>query len=258
MEHSFIIVDQSHPHCTILTLDRPAKRNALNVELIDQVCAAIKQVESTTGQRAIIFKGAGNVFCAGLDLEEAQDPTLEERSAQSIAKLLTTIYDCPLVTIAAVHGVALAGGAGMMSACDLAIAETGTLLGLPETRRGLVAAQILPFVMPLLPRRLLHELILTGEPIEAHRAYDIGWINKVAKTYSALPDALKMAEIIFRGAPKATQHSKKLMQKLASLDVAEGLKIGLELHQAVRKGDEAQEGLKAFQEKRTPHWSTGP
>ncbi len=97
--------------------------------------------------------------------------SLEERSSNCIGRLLRTIHQCPLITIAAVHGAALAGGAGVMCACDLAIAESGTIFGFPETRRGLVAAQIMPFVMRLLSRRSLNELIFLGETIEAQTCY---------------------------------------------------------------------------------------
>lgn len=255
MDQSLVIVDNSHHNCTVLTLNRPAKRNALTIDLMEKLCAAIEEVQNLPGQRALILKGAGTVFCAGLDLAEAQDNSLEEHSSKSIAKLLKTIYECPLVTIAAVHGAALAGGAGIMCACDLAIAESGTLLGFPEERRGLAAAQIMPYILRLLPRRLLHELVLLGENIDAHRAYEIGLINKVAKTYSSLPDALRFVESIAKGGPQASRADKKLMQQLEPVDFSKGLKLGYELHREVRHSDEAKEGMQAFLEKRPPQWN---
>lgn len=255
VDYSLIIVDRNHGNCAILTLNRPAKRNALTIDLMEALCEAIKQIQNLPDQRAIILKGAGSVFCAGLDLAEAGDMSLEERSSKSLGKLLKTIYECPLVTIAAVHGAALAGGAGIMCACDLAIAESETIFGFPETRRGIVAAQIMPFVMRLLSRRTLHELMLLGENIDTQRAYEIGLINKVAKTYSSLPDALKFVESIAKGAPNATACAKKLMQQLEPVDFNTGLKLGLDLHREIRHSEESKEGMQAFLEKRPPKWS---
>lgn len=255
MDKSLILTDRSHKYCTILTLNRPAKRNALTIDLMDALCQAILDTQNLPDQRAIILKGAGSVFCAGLDLDEVQDLSLEERSSKTVARLLKTIDECPLITIATVHGAALAGGAGMMCACDLAVAESGAIFGFPEIWRGLVAAQIMPYVMRLLPRRLLHELIFLGETIDAQRAYEIGLINKVAKTYGSLPDALKYVECVAKGAPRATESAKKFMQELDSLSFDESLKLGFELHRDMRHSDESREGIKAFLEKRPPNWN---
>lgn len=254
MDKSLVLTDRSHKYCTLLTLNRPAKRNALTIDLMEVLCEAIIETQSLPEQRAIILKGAGPVFCAGLDLAEAEDLSLEERSSKSLGTLLKTIYECPLVTIASIHGAALAGGAGLMCACDLAIAETATIFGFPETRRGLVAAQIMPYIMRLLPRRLLYEMIYLGETIDTQRAYEIGLINKVAKTYSSLSDALKFVEAIAKGAPKATASAKKLMQQLEPVDFDKGLKLGFELHREIRHSDESKEGIQAFLEKRPPRW----
>lgn len=255
MNKSLILIDRSHPHCTVLTLNRPEKRNALSIELMQALCQAIIETQNWPEQRAIIIKGAGTVFCAGLDLGEAENVSLAEKSSATIGEMLKTIYTCPLVTIAAVHGAALAGGGGLMCACDLAIAESGTLFGLPETRRGLVAAQIMPYLMRLLPKRTLNELIFLGETLDITRAYDVGLINKIAKTYSALPDALKFVESIVKGAPQATTSAKKLIHQLELIDFEEGLKLGLELHRKIRQGEESKEGIQAFLEKRPPHWN---
>lgn len=254
MNDSFIITDRSHKYCTILTLNRPEKRNALTIDLMESLCSAILETQNLTEQRAIIFKGAGSVFCAGLDLEEAQDLTKEEQSAKSIGRLLKTIYECPLVTIAAIHGAALAGGAGIICACDLAIAESASIFGFPEVRRGLVAAQIMPYLFRLLPKRLLQELVFLGESIDAQKAHEIHLINKISKTYSSLADALKYVEAIVKGAPKAMRRAKKFMHDLESVDFEKSLKLGFELHREIRQHEESKEGMKAFLEKRPPHW----
>ncbi len=250
-----LTIDRSYPHCTVLILNRPNKRNALTIDLMNALSAAIEETQSLSEQRAIILKGAETVFCAGLDLSEAVDLSLEEPSSLGLGKLLKTIYECPLVTIAAVHGAALGGGAGIVCACDLAIAEPNTLFGFPETRRGLVPAQIMPFVIRMLPRRLLHELILLGDSIDSRRAYEIGLINKVTQPSSCLQEALKYVESLVKGAPRAASRVKKFIRQIDSVNMNESLKLGLALHREVRHCDESKEGMQAFLEKRAPSWS---
>lgn len=255
MDLPLVLVDRSHPSCTILTLNRPNKRNALTIQLMEELCQAIEESQNLKNQRAIILKGAGLVFCAGLDLAQAKDSSLEDKLGKSVGTLLKTIYECPIVTIAAVHGAALAGGAGVVCACDLVIGESGTLLGLPEIRRGLVAAQIMPFLMRLLPRRILYELIFLGESIDAQRAYEIHLFNKVTSKGESLSEALKFVEALSLGGPEATKSAKRLMQQLDLVDFKRGVELGFDLHQEMFKSQEAEEGTRAFLEKRSPNWS---
>ena len=144
-------VNKDHEGITLITLNRPEKRNALNIALMSCLCDAIDAAVNDSTQRVVVIKGEGDVFCAGLDLSEAQDPEKTEQSTYSVARMLTTIQKCPCATIAAVHGAVFAGGAGLMAACDFVVAEEMTLFGFPETRRGLIPAQ----VMALLMRQLM-------------------------------------------------------------------------------------------------------
>jgi methylglutaconyl-CoA hydratase len=251
MSESLVDIDRSHPHFTVLLLNRPSKRNALNIELMDQLIHAIEETQKLPNQRAIILKGAGAVFCAGLDLAEANDPMLEEASSKAIGRLFKTIDESPLVTIAAVHGAALAGGIGILCTCDLVVAESSTIFGLPETRRGLVAAQVMPYALRMIAKRFLAEMLLTGESVDVERAHEIGLVNKIVSTYSSLPEAIKFVDSILKGAPQATSMTKKLLRKPLPLLQEEYL----EVHRAARQGDEAKEGLKAYAEKRPPHWA---
>lgn len=255
MDEPLVIVDDSHSNCTILMLNRPLKRNALTIDLVDQLCRAIEQVPNNKSKRGIIFKGAGSAFCTGLDLNEAMNTALEEKSSNAIARLLRTIDQSPLVTIAVVHGTALAGGAGIVCACDLALAETETTFGFPEIRRGMVAAMVMPFILRLIPRRLVNQLLLTGETITTERAYEIGLINHISKTYSGIHDALKFVDMIVKGGPVATKKTKQLMKSLDALDINEALEKGLEIHRRTRQEEESKEGIAAFVEKRSPKWS---
>jgi len=124
-----VLEEHTQPGVTVLTLNRPEKRNALNIPLLEALCASVARASVREGQRVLIIRGAGPVFCAGLDLREAQDHELTVRSGDLVRAMLEGLYRCPCVTVAAVQGAALAGGAGLMAACDIAIAAMNTKLG---------------------------------------------------------------------------------------------------------------------------------
>src|SRR5687767_12083193 len=122
MPDSILQTDGSHPRAVTLTLNRPDRRNALSVELIEALTRAVNDAPSVAGRRAIIIRGGGPAFCAGLDFREAQDAAQSHRSAQALAGLYRAVCASPLVTIAAAHGGAFGGGAGLVAACDFAVA----------------------------------------------------------------------------------------------------------------------------------------
>src|SRR6266498_2340399 len=143
--NSFILTAREG-QVTTLTLNRPDKRNALNVELLEEFCAGIAAAESDASQRVLVLRGAGAVFCSGLDLAEAAQPERAIASAELVGKALRALATTRLITIAAVQGAAIAGGAGLMSACDFAVATRDAKFGYPEVRRGLVPALIMTFL----------------------------------------------------------------------------------------------------------------
>src|ERR1700750_3129011 len=130
------------PQVTVVTLNRPERRNALTIELLSELMAAIKIASDQPEERVIILRGSGAAFCTGLDLKEAADQTKAHATAEMVANTLITVSQTRLITIAAVHGAAVAGGAGIMSACDFAIAVKHTKFGYPEAKRGLVAGLV--------------------------------------------------------------------------------------------------------------------
>ncbi len=123
MSETLVKTEAVREAITVLTLNRPDKRNALNIALMDTLCDALEKLNRDASTRVVILQGAGPVFCAGLDLREAQDVSKAHESAELVAKLLLTVRQSTAVTIAAVHGAAIAGGAGLMSACDFAVAS---------------------------------------------------------------------------------------------------------------------------------------
>src|SRR6188472_337893 len=174
-----VLIEKQTPQITVLTLNRPERRNALTIELLSELNAAIKIASDQPQERVIILRGAGAAFCTGLDLKEAADQTKAHATAEMVANTLITISQTRLVTIAAVHGAAVAGGAGIMSACDFVVAAEGTKIGYPETRRGLVAGLVLTFLRRQLRERDIRELLLGAELIDAKRALEMGLVNRV-------------------------------------------------------------------------------
>ncbi|MBN9378752.1 MAG: hypothetical protein BGO14_07760 [Chlamydiales bacterium 38-26] len=253
MNEECVLINQTYESCTIITLNRPSKRNALNIDLMERLCETIEHVQRLSNQRVLIFTGAGEAFCTGLDLLEAKDDTLEEKSSHLVGKLFKRIYECPLMTIAAINGPAIAGGMGLMSTCDLSIAHEKAVFSLPETRRGLVAAQIMPYLMRVIPRRCLHEMLYTGDFFSAQRAYECGWINRVVSN-DPIEQALVYAEKVLKGAPNATKKAKQLIQRLDTLNLDNQLDLSLQWHRNLRQQNEFKEGIQAFLEKRPPVW----
>ena len=251
-----ILVSTEGP-VTIVALNRPAKRNALNVELLGQLVAAVEAAERDTTQRILILRGEGPAFCAGLDLDEAASPDSAQRSAELIAKILLALSTSRLVTIAAVHGAAIAGGAGLMTACDLVVAAIGTKIGYPETRRGLVAALVMTFLRRQLRERDARELLLTGELIDASRALEIGLVNRVVPASDLMSEARRYADSVLCGGPEAVANTKRLLAELWPRLVQADLDRALSFHLEARESPEAAEGIAAFKEKRPPNWTPG-
>ncbi len=219
---------------TILRLNRPEKRNALSVALLEQLCVAINEAEQIPGQRVLIITGNGSAFCAGMDLDEAKDASKLDTLAQLIAKTLNAIYSSPLVTIAAVNGAAVAGGAGIMSACDFVIASEVVQVGYPEIRIGLVAAQVSTLLIRQVSWRVVRELLLLGELIDAKRALEIGLINSIASRDELMLSALSLAQKISRNDSGAIKATKKLLLNFESHPLWEQLQQAIEVHKQAR------------------------
>jgi methylglutaconyl-CoA hydratase len=249
-----ILQDESEPGIAVLTLNRPDRRNALSVQLMDRLIANLDQLAANDAARVAILRGAGPVFSAGLDLREASDPNQATRSALAIAGMLRTVSDTPLITIAAVHGGAFAGGGGLMAACDIVVAAEDARIGFPEARRGLLPALITEVLRRKVGEGDLRDLLLTGEPIEAPRALQIGLVQRLARPGQELDAALTVARSILEGGPQTVRDTKHMLNQTASLagrDLTEAL---LRWHEEARRSPEATEGLAAFVEKRSPSW----
>jgi methylglutaconyl-CoA hydratase len=243
------------PGTTLVTLNRADRRNALSIDLLDQLCTAIDQLAGQGNQRVVILRGAGPVFSAGLDLREAMDDTLVDRSATAVRRALQLVRTTPLITIAAVQGGAYAGGAGLMAACDIAIAAENAQIGFPEARRGLLPALISEPLRARVREGDLRYLLLTGALVSAPQALQIGLVQRVVAEERLLDEARHVAELIIEGGPDTIRRTKQLLNNLYVAPHGEAHGAMSELHLSARRSDEAREGLAAFTEKRSPWWS---
>jgi methylglutaconyl-CoA hydratase len=202
----------------------------------------------------IILRGAGAAFCTGLDLKEAADQTKAHAMAEMVARTLITVSQTHLVTIAAVHGAAVAGGAGIMSACDFVVAAERTKIGYPEVRRGLVAGLVMTFLRRQVGERNMRELLLGSELIETERAKQIGLVNRVVPQANVMSEAMSFAKSVLQGAPGAVAQTKRLIEELWWRAVKEDVDLALKYHMQARESTEAGEGIAAFNERRKANW----
>jgi methylglutaconyl-CoA hydratase len=254
-----VVKYEREPPAVVITLNRPEKRNALSRALINGLTDAFQRASEDPDAHSVILTGAGAAFCAGMDLSElaetiespAQDGTVWE-DALRLAKLFDLIYTLPKPTIAAVNGTAAAGGAGLVTVCDLAIAATGARLGYPEVRRGLVAAMVMPHLLRHAGERVTRYLFLTGEFIDATEAQGTGLINKVVPPAQLMETAQAWAKSLAEGGPKALATTKELLRRFSrqAMSVEETARASAE----PRLGPECQEGLRAFFAKQPAPW----
>jgi methylglutaconyl-CoA hydratase len=257
------------PPAALITLNRPERRNALSQPLIRALQEAFERAASDAAVRCVILTGAGTVFCAGMDLAElsesvgrpessAADPNADSsvwKDALRLARLFDLIYTLPKPSIAAVNGAAVAGGAGLVTVCDLALAVPEARIGYPEVRRGLVAAMVMPHLLRHVGERTARYLLLTGETIDAAEAQRSGLVNAVAPAPSLLDQALSWARLIAEGGPQALAKTKDLLHQFShqAMSVEEAAKASA----APRLTEECKEGLRAFFAKQPAPWTKG-
>ncbi|MDT7702352.1 MAG: hypothetical protein QOJ30_4677 [Pseudonocardiales bacterium] len=246
-------------HVGLLTLNRPRAMNAVNAALSRAAGDALAAAAADDDVRAVVITGAGRGFCAGADLKEvARGNRIDDRDhpERGFAGLVRQWIDKP--TVAAVNGFALGGGTEIVLACDLAVIDETASLGLPEVQRGLMAAA--GGVIRLsrqIPQKVALEAALTGEPIGAARAYELGLVNRVAPEGTALEVAIAVAETIARNAPLSVQHTKRVVHR--SRDAGSdwddpAWALSDEAMKVVFASRDAREGPTAFAEKRAPRW----
>ncbi len=244
----------------VLSLNRPDKRNALSRALIAALTDAVKRAIEDPLARCVILTGEGTAFCAGMDLDElrgtvenAAEADLVWDDAAKLSALYSLLYECPKPTVAAVNGAAVAGGAGLVTVCDLAVSVPTAKFGYPEVRRGLVAAMVLPHLLRHVGERAARWLLLTGELIDATEAARIGLINTIVPPELLLSTAATWAGLLAAGGPKALATTKDLLRRCSTqaIPVADLARASAE----PRLTDECRDGLRAFFDKAKPPWT---
>jgi methylglutaconyl-CoA hydratase len=247
-----------------VTLNRPQRRNAFNVELIAGLAQAFETLHGAEGVRIVFVRGAGGSFSAGADLEWMRDAVDwsegdNRDDAMELAKMLKALYDIPALTVALVEGGAYGGGVGLAACCDMAIAVKDVSFAFSEVKLGLIAATISPYVVAAIGPRKARSLFATGRVFGAEEAHRIGLVDEVVDDVDALHAAAdKLCESIMLCAPDAVRESKALVADIAHEKIDHGL-----LQETARRiararvGPEGQEGVRAFLDKRKPSWAHG-
>jgi methylglutaconyl-CoA hydratase len=259
VSYSTILVTEEYGVCTI-TLNRPERRNAMTPEMQQELIAAMR--EAAAGDcRVVVFAGAGESFCAGLDLSALQG--INDRSAaehaedsERIALLFRTLYDLPKPTIAAVHGAAVAGGTGLATMCDFTLAVPGAKFGYTEVRIGFVPAVVSAFLVLQIGEKAARDLLLTGRLFTSEEAERLGLVNEVVPLDKLAARTVELVGVLKTNSPEALTATKRLLraQSKAWLDsaIAEALAASSE----ARMTHDFREGVAAFLEKRKPVWGT--
>lgn len=243
-----------------VTLARPDKRNAFNDEVIAELNQAFTQLGSSEQVRAIVLAAEGKAFCAGADLNWMRamaDYSREENlaDADKLAQMLSTLYRCPKPTIAAIQGDVYAGGIGLISACDIAIAVESANFCLSEVRLGLAPATISPYVIRAMGARAAHRYFLTAEVFDAIEAQRIGLIHESVTAAELEDKVAAVAKKLRNNSPNAVKECKQLVQYVAEATIDEALIAQtVEGIADIRASDEGKEGVQSFLQKRKPNW----
>ena len=236
----------------VVTINRPEAKNAMTKAAAEGIAAAMDRLDSDDNLRVGILTGAGGTFCSGMDLKgflRGESPSIEGRGFGGIVQKPP---EKPL--IAAGEGYALAGGLELMIACDLVVANAGAKFGIPEVKRGLVAAAGGVMMLPdQIPERIAMELALTGDFIDAARAYELGLINRITDG-EALVAAKELAASIVANGPLAVRVSKQVIKQSRGWPMDERYTRQTQLIAPVFVSEDAREGAAAFAEKRAPNW----
>ncbi|OJY46891.1 enoyl-CoA hydratase-related protein [Pseudonocardia sp. 73-21] len=240
-----------------ITLDSPANRNALSAQLRGELIGHLRAAIADDAARVIVLTHTGTVFCAGMDLKETRGAGSQEQGIRDVPEILELIWTSPKPVVARLAGAARAGGVGIVAACDIAVAAAGATFAFSEVRIGVVPAVISVTVLPRLLPRAAHELFLTGETFDAPRAVAIGLLNAAVPTDDLDSEVARYTEMLRLGAPGALAATKEMLRGSGGRDSGMSARFDemLTLSAGFFAGEEGQEGMRAFAEKRPPAWT---
>jgi methylglutaconyl-CoA hydratase len=234
-----------------LTLDRPEKRNALSAALIDALHAALDRADLDAEVRVVLLTGAGNDFCAGADLDEllaSAEASAEanEATALRLGGLFSRLRALPKPVVAAVRGRALAGGAGLMTACDIVLAGAGAQVGYPEVLRGFVPAMVMTMLRRLVGEKAALDLVLTGRTLGAAEALAAGLVSRVVPDADLERDAGELARTLAAAPASALALTKQLFYQLDGQSFDKGIALGARVNALARQTPEFRDAIARF------------
>ena len=243
-----------------VTLNRPQVHNAFNDRMIRELLEAFEEIAQEEKVRVVVLTGKGKSFCAGADinwLKQVKHFTYEEslKETLELGKLVNRIYSLPQPTIARVNGAAIGGGTGLVAVCDLSIAAKKAQFSFGEVKIGVIPACISPYILRRVGEMVCREFFLTGERLTADRAFEAGLINEVVEEDQLDQAVERRIEQLLTGGPKAIAACKSLLREVPEMGLEEAVTYTARLLADLRKGEEAQEGMAAFLEKRKPKWN---
>jgi methylglutaconyl-CoA hydratase len=259
---SFETLDvKSKNNVTWVALDRPDVRNAFNEVMIEELIGVLDQVTEDNTVRVLVLTGNGKAFCAGADLnwmKKMKEFSYEENHADALrlAELMFKLYNLPKPTVARVNGASIGGSNGLVAACDIAIASHRAEFSLSEVKIGLVPACIGPYLLKKVGEKACRELFLSGERISADQAQSMGLVNDVVTHANLTRRVEERISGLITSGPNALAVSKELLSKISFMPLEEARDYTARVIAELRSGDEAQEGMTAFLEKRKPKWVT--
>jgi len=245
-------------HLSTITLNRPDKRNAISIQMIAELQAALDEIEKTH-TRVVILTGTGKAFCAGIDLDYLQaigqqSAAENQDDSRRIAKMFRKIWSYSRPLIAAVNGHALAGGCGIATLCDFTLAVPEAKLGYTEVKIGFLPAIVSVFLTRQVGEKRARDLLLTGRLVEAAEAKDLGLVNEIVPAEKLMARAQELAETIQAASPSSITRAKHLLVSAAAASVDHDLERAVLESARVRCTPDFKEGLAAFLEKRKPIW----
>jgi len=250
-----------------VVLSRPEVRNAFDAELILRLRDAFLELGKDSEVRLICLSGEGKVFCGGADvnwMRASLELTAEQNweDAQRMAEMYRAVDECPKFVVGLVHGAAMGGGAGLVAACDYVVAASGTILAFSEVKLGIIPAVISSFVLPKIGAGPARFYFLTGATFDAAVARSLGLVQEIVDDW--IPEEIdpvirRLRDLVLAAGPHAVAEAKTLLRAVSRLGREEALRHCVDTIARIRTSSEAQEGLRAFLEKRKPAWSTsGP
>ncbi|GAB1404622.1 Short-chain-enoyl-CoA hydratase [anaerobic digester metagenome] len=260
MPFKHIEIEISNQTATIW-LKRPEIHNAFNEVMIEELIRAFNEVSAMDYVRVVVLRGRGKSFCAGADLNWMRDVarySYEQNYKESLqlSECFFTIYNCPKPTIALVHGAAIGGANGLLSACDLAICDEDTTFSLSEVKIGIVPACISPYVIKRVGEYGAKELMLTGKRIKGPEAERFKLVNTCLPQEKLEAYLDELISLLISSGPKAMTHCKTLIDQVSNkIDLTEALSYTAKMIAEIRASEEGQEGMAAFLEKRKAKWN---